>query len=246
MPILVLTVLFTGAMIWHAMKTGRAQLWLFILILAPGVGGLAYFAFCVVPDIMGGTKARRLGQAAREKLDPTRAYREAKAACDDSPTAGNRMRLAAAAFDLDRFDEAEHLYRQAAQGIHEDDPAMLFGRAQALVELRRYDEAIALLLKLGETGEKGRTAHAALALGRAYEGLGRTDEADTAYEWASDRFPGLEASARYAAFLVAVGRRADAEALMTDIDKRVAKAPPHFRKEARQWRDFAAAAMTRT
>jgi hypothetical protein len=32
---------------------------------------------------------------------------------------------------------------------------------------------------------------------------------------------------------------------MKDIDKRAAKAPPHFRKEARQWRDFAAAALAR-
>src|SRR4051794_25103357 len=107
-------------MIWHAMKTGRQQTWLFILIIAPGLGSLVYFICCVIPDLMGGPQARRLGAAAKEKLDPTRAYREAKAACDDSPTTGARMRLAAAAFELERYEEAEDLYRQAAQGIHED------------------------------------------------------------------------------------------------------------------------------
>ena len=245
MPIFILTLAFTAVMVWHAMKTGRQQTWLFILIIAPGLGSLVYFICCVVPDVLGGTRAQRLGQAAKAKLDPTRAYREAKAACDDSPTTGARMRLAAAAFELQRYEEAEDLYRQAAQGIHEDDPALLFGRAQALVELGRYDEALTMLVKLGETGEKGRTSQAALAMGRAYEGLGRYDEADTAYEWASARFPGLEASARYAAFLARRGRRGEAEALMTEIDKRAAGAKDHFRKEARHWRDFAAAAVAR-
>ncbi|MEO6340762.1 MAG: hypothetical protein ABIO39_12025 [Caulobacteraceae bacterium] len=246
MPIFFVTLAFTAVMVWHAVKTGRQQTWLFILILAPGLGGLVYFLCCVIPDLMGGPQARRLGAAAKEKLDPTRAYREAKAACDDSPTTGARMRLAAAAFDLERYEEAEDLYRQAAQGVHEEDPALLFGRAQALVELRRYQDALAMLVKLGETGEKGRTSQAALAMGRAYEGLGQYDEADTAYEWASARFPGLEASARYVAFLVLAGRRAEAETLMAEIEKRAARAQEHFRKEARHWRDFAAGALART
>ena len=245
MPIIVLSFVFTALMVWHAINSGRQQQWLFILIIAPGIGSAVYFLCCVVPDVLGGSRVRQLKQVAKDKLDPTRSYREAKAACDDSPTTGNQMRLAAAAFALERYEEAEGLYGRAAQGIHEDDPALLFGRAQALVELQRYSEALALLVKLGETGEKGRTAQAALAMGRAYEGLGQYDDADTAYEWASARAPGLEASARYAAFLATAGRRAEAETVMKDIEKRTAKAKDQFRREARHWRDFAAEALAK-
>ncbi|HET9159739.1 MAG TPA: hypothetical protein VFN88_03935, partial [Caulobacteraceae bacterium] len=180
---------------------------------------------------------------AKRTLDPTRAYRDAKAACDDSPTVGNRMRLAQAAFDLQRYEEAEQLFAEAATGIHDEDPALLMGRAQALVEIGRYEDALVVLHKLGETGEKGRTAQAALAMGRAYEGLGRYSEADTAYEWAAPRFAGLEAIARYAAFLAHTGRRDEAQEVMADIDRRAARAKVHFRKEAKHWRDFAAQAV---
>jgi hypothetical protein len=153
------------------------------------------------------------------------------------------MRLAKAAAALGRHSEAEYLFGQAAQGIHAEDPALLLGRANALIELGRHAEALTLLEKLGEDGERGRTPPAALALGRAYEGLGRISEADRAYEWAAGRLPGLEGVGRYAAFLARQGRRAEAEEAIADMDQRIAKASPQFRSEGRHWRELAAKAM---
>ena len=89
----------------------------------------------------------------------------------------------------------------------------------------------------------GQPQEAALALGRAYEGLGRFTEADTAYDWAAGRLPGLEAPARYAAFLARTGKLDEAKTHLTEIDRRVARADPAFRREGRQWRDLAAEAI---
>ncbi|MFZ5668687.1 MAG: tetratricopeptide repeat protein [Pseudomonadota bacterium] len=227
----------------HAMRTGREMYWLFILLAFPGLGSLVYLLVNVLPELLGGATVRRLGRAARETLDPEREYRAARAACDDSPTVGARMRLASAASALGRFEEAERLYGEAAAGIHADDPALLLGRARALIELSRPAEALALLERLGEQGEAGRTPQAALAMGRAYHALGRHGEADTAYQWAAGRLPGLEGLARYAAFLAETGRRDEAAEALAEIDKRAARTTAHFRKEARAWRDFAAQAL---
>src|SRR5665213_2289655 len=106
-----------------------------------------------------------------------REHREASAACAETPTVHNQMRLARAAAGLGRHDEAQALYGQAAQGIHAEDPALLLGRALALIELGRFEEALALLDLMGRDADKGRTPAAALALGRVYEGLGRMGEA---------------------------------------------------------------------
>jgi hypothetical protein len=228
---------------WHVMKTGRDTFWLWIILMFQPIGGLVYFALNIVPDIFGGSAARNLGRAARQTLDPHREYREAKAACDDVPTVRNQSRLAAAAVRLGRYDEAEVLYRDAAVGIHADDPVLLLGRANALLELNRPAEALAVLERLGEDEANGRTAPAALALGRAYEGVGRIDEADTAYQWASQRLPGFEGLARYAAFMARHGRRDEAREAVAELDKRMDKLKPQFRKEARAWRDHAAEAL---
>ena len=181
---------------WHVVRTGRDSFWIWIVLMAPGIGSLVYVVLNVLPDIFGGTTARNLSRAARETLDPHREYREAKAACDDVPTVRNQSRLAAAAIHLGRFAEAEALYRAAAQGIHAEDPVLLLGQANALLELNRPADALSVLERLGEDAANGRTPQAALALGRAYEGVGRIAEADTALQWASQRLPGFEGLAR--------------------------------------------------
>ena len=52
--------------------------------------------------------------------------------------------------------------------------------------------------------------------------------------------------ARYAVFLADTGQRDRAQDLIRDMDKRVTKISPHFRKEARTWRDFAAKTLEPT
>ena len=90
-----------------------------------------------------------------------------------------------------------------------------------------------------------RTPQTALQLARAYEGLGRLADADAPYQYAAARLPGLEGIARQAAFLARTGRRAEAREALVEIDKRIERLNSRFRKEARQWRDLAAAAISR-
>jgi hypothetical protein len=234
---------FAIAMCVHVVRTNREMYWLFIILALPPLGGVIYLITNVLPDLVGGSRARQLGRAARETLDPTRDYRLATRAHEDAPTVSNKMKLAQSAFALERFDEAERLYGEALQGIHAEDPTLLLGRAHALIELGRFPEALTLLDQLGKDPDKGRTPATALALGRTYEGLGRFAEADTAYQWASGRLPGLEGIARYAAFLARTGRRDEAQEAVAEMDQRVAKARGHFKAEARAWRNLAAEAL---
>jgi len=243
LPVFGVSLLFSIALCVHVVRTGQQIYWLWIILLIPTLGGLIYLAAIVVPSLVAGPTARRLGQGAREALDPTREYREAGAACAETPTVYNQMRLAKAAAALGHHLEAETLFGQAAQGIHAEDPALLMGRAVALIELHRFEEALALLEVMGRDAGKGRTPAAALALGRAYEGLGRMGEADTAYQWAAGRLPGLEGLGRYAAFLARTGRRDEAAEAVEDMDRRIAKANPRFRRQGRAWRDLAARAL---
>jgi hypothetical protein len=120
------------------------------------------------------------------------------------------------------------------------------GHANALLELGRHADALKRLEQVRALGREGETPQVALACARAYEGLGRNEEADDAYRFAADRVPGLEAGGRYVAFMAKTGRREDAEIGLAELDRRLAKIAPPLRAEARQWRDLAARALGRT
>jgi hypothetical protein len=243
LPLLGLSLLLSIALCVHVVRTGGQMYWLWIILMFQPLGGIVYFVAVVLPELFRGPTARRLGASAREALDPGREYREAKAQCEETPTVRNRMRLAHAAAALGRHAEAEALYRDSLHGVHADDPALLLGRANALLELNRPAEALEMLDLLGRDEGRGRTPAAALALGRAYEALGRTEEADRALQWAAERLPGFEGIARYAAFLARNGRAQEAREMLAEIDRRMTKLKPAFRKEARTWRDLAAQAL---
>lgn len=227
----------------HAVRSGRAQMWLWILVIAPGIGPLIYVFAVLVPEWMGGRTARKLGGAAQKALDPERDYRTAKQALDDAETVGNRMRLAQAAAALGRWPEAEAAWAQCVIGQFADDPVVLLGHANALLELGRFEEALKRLESLSALGKENDTGPVALAYGRAYEGLGRNDEADAPYRFAADRIPGLEAACRYAAFLAKTGKKADAEVALAEIDRRFQKINPELRRLDRTWVDMAAKAV---
>jgi hypothetical protein len=238
-----LGLLFSIALCVHVVRSGQNMMWLYLILFLSPIGGVIYVIAVLVPQWTGGPTARKAREAARETLDPTRDYRLAKQAADDTPTVHNRMRLAAAAGELGKWDEAETVYRTAAQGVHAEDPALAYGLARALVELGRYAEARPILEKL--EADHPRTPQTALQLGRVYEGLGLAQQADAPFNYAAARLPGLEGLARQAAFLAHTGRKAEAQEALNEIDKRLARTNARFQKEGRQWRDLAAEAVRR-
>lgn len=238
-----LSLIFSIGLCVHAVRTGQNYFWLWIILLFQPLGGVVYLVAIVLPSIMGGTAVRKAGQAARDTLDPTRDYRRAKAEVEETPTVHNRMRLAAAAGELGRWDEAEAQYRVAAQGVHAEDPALMSGLAQSLTELGRFEEALPILQRLGQDGDPGHTPQLGLLFARVYEGLGRLREADDYFRTGGLRVPGLEGLGRYAAFMARNGRTAEAREMLEEIDRRLARTNPRFQREGRVWRDLAAKAM---
>ncbi|OQA41448.1 MAG: hypothetical protein BWY49_00398 [Candidatus Omnitrophica bacterium ADurb.Bin314] len=229
----------------HVVRTGREMFWLWLFIIGPVIAPAFYFFAVLLPEMMGGRTARGVGKVAQHALDPEREYRNALRALDDTPTVGNRMKVAHAAAALGRWADAEAQWALAAEGQWADDPAVLRGHADALLELGRWDEALARLEQLRKQGREGETPQVALAFARAYEGLGRNQEADDAFRFAADRVPGLEAGGRYVAFMAKMGRREDAEIGLAELERRLQKIAPPLRPEARIWRDMAANALAR-
>lgn len=229
----------------HVVRTGKEMYWLWILVIGGPLGAAFYFFAVLLPEMLGGRAARNVSRAAVKAMDPEREYRAALRNLEDTPTVGNRMKVAQSAAALGRWSDAEAQWALCLEGHWADDPVILLGHANALLELGRFEDALKRLEQLRTLGRDGETPVVALAFARAYEGLGRNEEADNAYRFAADRVPGLEAGGRYVAFLAKTGRREDAEIGLGELDRRLQKIAPSLRGEARQWRDMAAKALGR-
>ncbi len=239
MPIVVFSLLVTVLLIVHAIRTGQDKFWIWILIIAPGVGGLAYAAAILLPQVLGSRTAHQVGQKIKAKLDPERAVREARLALDMADTAQNRINLADALLTRGDARDAAQLYEEALQGVFADDPAILFKLGHARLEMNRAKDALDLFNKVKSTSTLGLTPDQELLVARAYADSGQYDKSIELLRALVPRFSGEEARCFYAKTLAEVGRKGEAREVVREILQREQRAPKYQRKDQKEWYDWA-------
>lgn len=207
----------------HVVRTGQQLYWLFILFAFPLLGSLVYFFMIYMPNSRLERGAIKAVSAAAKALDPTKDVRLARADYEETPTAQNQMRLAAALLDAGQAEEAAKLYEGSLRGPFAADPDLRFGAARAFVESQRYADALPHLQELGETRPDYRPDAVMLLLARCYAGTSRPADARQTFERAVERFGTFEARAEYAIWALATGDAATAARMQSEIDKITAR-----------------------
>jgi hypothetical protein len=166
----------------HVVRSGQQLYWLFILFAFPMLGSLVYFFVIYLPNSKLERSALRAVSAAARSMDPTRDVREARAALEDTPTAQNQMRLAAALLESEQPEEAAKLYEGALKGPFASDLDMRIGAARAFTECQRYAEALTHLDAIRKSNPDFRADQVSLLMARAYAGTSRNAEARSEFE----------------------------------------------------------------
>lgn len=203
----------------HAVRTRQATQWLFILFAFPLLGSLVYFFSVYLPHSRLERGALKAVAAAAKAIDPTREVREARAAFEDTPTAGNQMRLAAALLEIGDAAEAARQYEACLQGPFAADPDIRLGAARALVDSQRPAEALRHLETLVAEQPEFRAEAVALLRARSLAATCRGAEARAQFAMAEARFGSYEAKAEYAIWSLAMGDVATSTRLIDELDK---------------------------
>lgn len=235
MPLAIPLLLLTIFCAWHAVKTGRTSPWLWILIIAPGLGAAIYLITQVLPDYFGGYGGRKLTRKVADTLNPTRERKRIETELMRADTLENRRQLAEECLRLGDFEYAEMLFADGMKGVYADDPVLLYGLARAQVELEKGSEALQTLDKHDAADAQHRDVETALLRARALQLCERWEEALAAFEAVADRVSGEEGRVRLARLLIALERPDQARARLEELLQRAELQPKYYRREQAEW-----------
>ena len=222
-------------LIVHVLRTGRNMYWVFILVIAPGIGGLAYVIVELVPDLMNNWWARRAFHGVRKALDPGADLRHRQREHKLSGSVDATRHLAKQLIDGGRYTEAVEHYKSALTGLYEHDPDLMLGLATAQFANEQFEDARNTLDSLIQKNPDFKSPDGHLLYARATEACGDDDKALEEYKAAAGSYAGAEARLRYGLILERLGSDEDALAEFEEIVTAADLAPRHYRKAQREW-----------
>jgi hypothetical protein len=239
MPIGILIVALQVAAAVHLFRTGRNMSWLFLIILAPGIGSLVYFIVEVLPSLGMSPTARRAWRRAQKAIDPNRGLREGSLNYERSQNIESAAKLADELTKAGRHAEAIRICNDARTGIFVDDPKILLALANAQIAAGDHAATIATLDHLRAQNPGFRSADGHLVYARALEESGAAERALEEYAALAKYYPGAEARVRQALLHKKLGQTARATELFAAVLKDARLAPKHFRTSQREWIEMA-------
>jgi len=237
----IVSLLIQAGFIIHVIKTGRNQLWIWVLII-PGLalaGVLAYIVVEILPELFRSRTAQRTARGLRKAMDPGAELRRYESEARVAGNVASRQRYADELVRHGRFDEAIGQYREALTGLYQHDPNLMLGLAQAQFGKGDAAGARATLDELIRLNPDFRSPVGHLLYARALETEGNVHKALEEYHALANSYPGAEAAVRYAQLLQKQGERAEAQRVVRELLEQARIAPGHYRRAQRTWLEAA-------
>ena len=114
LPYLLLSLALQAALIVHCIKTGRNQIWIWVLLMLSMVGVVAYVAAELIPELLRSRSTQRTVRGVKKVLDPEANLRRYEQLSRGSDNVDSRQRHAEELLRLKRYPDVT-------------DPSMGFG-----------------------------------------------------------------------------------------------------------------------
>jgi hypothetical protein len=239
MAFLILSIAIQAGLVIHAIKTGRNFIWIWVIVLLPYAGPLAYIAVEILPDLFRSRTAQRTARGFKKAMDPEADLRRYESEARLAGNVASKQRYAEELSKHGRHDEAIVQYREALTGLYQHDANLMLGLAHAQFAKGDATAARRTLDDLIRLNPEFRSPQGHLLYARALEAEGNYQKALEEYAVVAPAYPGAEASVRYAQLLKSQGRREDAQKIARELLEQARIAPAHYRKAQKSWLDAA-------
>ncbi len=235
----VLSLIVQALLIVHVIKTGRNQIWIWVLALLSFPGAIAYIAVELLPDVFRSRTAQRTARGFKKAIDPTANLRRFENEARVTGNVATRQRYAEELLRHGRHDEAIAEFRSALSGLYEHDPNLMLGVARAQFAKGDATAARTTLDELIRFNPEFKSPEGHLLYARSLETEGNIPKALEEYQVLAFSYPGAEAAVRYAQLLEAQGRKDEARKVARDLLEQARIAPAHYRRAQKVWLDAA-------
>jgi len=215
---------------YHVVKTGQDKYWLFLILMAPGLGCLIYAVAVMLPSMSNSHQGKQTMRSIQQKIDPTRNIRALQDELTLRDTPQLRESLADEYMTLEQFDEAIEQYQKALTGPNIGNPDTLLKLANAYFDHGNYNQCLQTLAALLEHNPSYISQEGHLLQARALHLKGDFAAAEKSYKQVIDYYSGPQAHLHYANMLYEQQRYKDAKAQLDEILSYARIAPPHYRR----------------
>ena len=216
-----------GLAIFHFIRRRPDGYWLWIIIFGGGLGALVYIAVEVIPD------AGLLRQEFR--IFPRRSrINQLRAIVEDNPAPANLEELGALYLEDGKAAHAKRCFDQAI-AARADSIDTFYRRGLAELALNDFAEAIPDLERTVAQDPKYDFHRALGLLAHAYAQTGQTERAQAMFDRVLAASTSTEIQYYYVAFLVAQGRKAEAQEWTQRINAKRRTMPGFQKRRDRPW-----------
>ena len=239
MPFIVLSIFIQVALVVHIVRTGRNYFWIWIVLIFPPVGPLAYIIVELLPDLGRSRFVRDMKRAVLNMIDPHRDVRLHSEALEVSATVENTIKLADTLRDKGDLPEALALYNRALTGLFATDTSLLLGKADILCRMGLFTTARETLDLLIKENPDFKSPDGHLLYATCLDAEGNEDAAMHEYEILCKYYPGPEPKCRYGLLLKRRGEMEKARALFKEVQIAATRSGRHYHKLHKEWVELA-------
>ncbi|HXU33041.1 MAG TPA: tetratricopeptide repeat protein [Thermoanaerobaculia bacterium] len=213
-------------------RVGASWYWIWIILMFPGLGAVAYFV--VVRSGWLGGRGRALSPATARRFQARRRIRELNVQLTNWRGPAVLAEMGDELLVLGKYEEALRHFLEAQKNGGEPEDVN-FGLAQAYQMLGRFAEAVPPLDELVKSTPDAYLGRAMMQLGRSLDESGEKERAEQVLRQVLARRTIIEAQVRLARLLLARGEKDEAQQILAEVKNDSALLPRYLRREHGAW-----------
>ena len=235
MPILIISVIIQVLLVIHILKTGRNTTWIWVVVMLPAAGSIAYAIMELLPDFMGSRRGQKTSKKLQDIINPNKSIRQATKEYTISDSVENTMHLANELLEKGDYDEAAAKYEKCLAGMYKYDAYIMLDLAKSKYDLKEYSKTKQVMDDLIKHNPDFKNADAHLLYAKTLVHLGDATSAMAEYKAMHESYSGPEASYRYALLLQEHGDNDQANKLLEDIITTAKVSDQQYKHRYKEW-----------